>query len=786
MTHRPSDDDATQVESAGDEFERNEAARELSRVGPYRLISLLGRGGMGAVYLAEQLEPVRRKVALKLVRQQTGKGVAGALFEVERQMLAQMRHPYIAQVYDAGTTGEGRPWFAMEWVPGKPIDAFCQHRELERVERVRLFMRVCQGVQHAHHRGIIHRDLKPANVLVSEIDGEYLPKIIDFGVATSVIDEEGGSRNISSDRAGTIGYMSPEQNAEDGMAIDTRTDVFSLGVMLFELLTRHRPPAGRDSETLESFCQSLSSPGRSRPAGGNPTAQPVEEALASASSLDYELRWILARALAPDRDDRYESAAALARDLECFLNGDVVRAVPPTRRYHWRKFLWKHRVPVTAGSLVGVSLVIGLAVSLWLLIQVQYERDRAQEQAERAEQTSGFVTRMLGSINPDYADGADTALMRRVLDDAAERATSELADRPAILAEIEHTIGRAYFLIGEHDTSGSHFQTARELTASDPDLRNLHVDVLRHIAELHGRRGDFEEGLAKIDGLLASIEGELPADHPQVLDSQAIRAYLLQMLGDYEAAEEQAMQVIASSAGDESSDMRNIHYETMRTLAQIHSDQMNFDQAHEVYEALLQSVEDWDDPAARRHRLAALSDHAVVYLREQQYAEAEPLLREAIEAQRELYGEGHPLTSQAINNLGGSLRQQGRPEEALPHYQYSLELFREHFGQEHPQTIFATYNLGNCHRDLGQYEEAVELHRQALALGEEHLSQNRHVQGMLRLGLGRSELARENAEAAKQLLLEAHEMLLDTAGESYHRTIEAAEYLDKARAALGS
>lgn len=780
-TTPPGSDDPTRADPGIAGLRYDSVAEELSRIGSYRLIRLLGRGGMGAVYLAEQLEPVQRQVALKLIRGASGEGVASTFFEVERQMLAQMQHPCIAQVYDAGTTETGQPWFAMEWVPGETLTDYCERHGLDTRARIRLFTRICQGVQHAHHRGIIHRDLKPANVLITEVDGEPLPKIIDFGVATSVVDDGSGRRSMTSDRAGTLAYMSPEQGADDRVELDTRTDVYSLGVMLFELLARCRPPEGRRTEVLEAFCDSLADTTQRQIRSNAADVSSMQEALDSARAIDWEVRCIVARALAPDREQRYESAASLARDLVRYLDGDVVRAVPAGRTYRWRKFIVRNRLPVAAGSLIALSLVIGLGVALWSLIQVQVERDHARAEAARAEQTSAFVTHMLGSIDPDYADGADTALLRRILDDAAERARAELSGQPRVLSEIEWTVGDAYFSIGEFDDARSHYERVIEISRDHPELLRLNARARRGVAKVEEQKGQFEDGLARIESLAEEVSDLYEVDDPLRLEIGATRASLLQDLNRFDEAEEQIREVLALSEEGRSTELRGIYFQALRSLAQIHSDQLLLDEADAIYRRLRSEIENWDDPAGRSLRLAALNDHAVAYLRDQQYAEAEPLLRQAVEGQERLYGEGHPQTIAAISNLAGSLRQQDQPDEALPYYRRALELMLETRGAEHPQVAVARYNLGNGYQDLGEYARAAELQRDALAMAEERMSDNAYVMGMLRLGLARSELGLGHAGRAEELLVEAIGLLSESAGDDHPRTEEAREYLERAR-----
>jgi non-specific serine/threonine protein kinase/serine/threonine-protein kinase len=777
-----SDDDRTELEGTG--FDGNAGASgdggALAEIGPYRFIEELGRGGMGAVWLAEQLEPVRRKVAVKLMRASTLSALDEALFEVERQTLAQMSHPCIAQVFDAGKTADGRPWFAMEWVPGQPINAYCNQQRLRTGRRIELFAQICRGVQHAHQRGIIHRDLKPANVLVRTVDGRALPKIIDFGVATSVYAEAGEIRATSTDRAGTRAYMSPEQQAGDVSRLDTRTDIYALGVMLFELLTGRRPPDSGDRETLHTFHAALAT----RQGGHVDDGSPGAGAFSAAGGLERELRYILARALAPDRDRRYASAEDLARDLERYRSGRPVSAVPQTATYRIGKFVARHRLAIGAGALAVVALVTGLMLAVWGLMQAQAERDRARLAAARAEQTAGFVQNMLSSIDPVYASGQDTALMRRVLDDAAARADEELADQPEILAEVALTIGSAYKGIGEDAAAETHLARAVELSATLPDRPRLGLRAENQLAELLSRLGRPEDGLARSERLLQRATQRLPEDDELRLQIRSVHAHLLQQVGRYDDAEAAIRPVIASTRSAADAPYREIRADAMRTLAQLHSDRMQLEQAHAVYDRVLGELSGREDSAARLHRALALNDKAVVYLRQQRYAEAEPLLRESLAGQQALFGEDHPMTRSVVVNLGGSLRQQGRPEEALPFYRRAHAGFVAQYGLRHPRALISQYNLGNCLRDLGRLDEALALQREALELGRQEMAGDAFLLGNFRLGLGRTELAAGNAEAAAALLREAASQIAEAAGEDHYRAAEARDFLARARAAM--
>ena len=427
-----------------------------ARLGRYRIESLLGRGGMGEVYRAEQLEPVRRTVALKLLRAQKLDARHLAYFEVERQLLAQMRHPAIAQVYDADTTADGHPFFAMEFIAGSPITAYCDEHAMSLDARIALFIRVCEGVQHAHQKGVIHRDLKPGNLLVDEVDGRALPKIIDFGIATASSLTEG--REI----AGTPDYMSPEQAGGDQALVDTRSDVYALGVVLSELLTGRRPLAA--GETVSDHDRTLRLPSAQlstlSPSEAARLAKAHGEPLARMRrALRGELDWVVAKAMRHDRNERYASAAAMADDLQRFLDGRPLQAVPASRGYAMRKFAQRHRTGIVAASLIVLALVGGLALSVYGLLQARAQSTIAEQRSVQLEKVAAFQQSMLQEIDIEamgigLADGLRGQLASADPEDAqaldrglAQASTADVARGlidHQILANAERAIDRDF------------------------------------------------------------------------------------------------------------------------------------------------------------------------------------------------------------------------------------------------------------------------------------------------------------------------------------------------------
>ncbi|MGY6554212.1 MAG: protein kinase domain-containing protein [Wenzhouxiangella sp.] len=782
-TDQPEDDDLTRVEIDGD-ADAPAIGDAPAWIGPYRLLELLGSGGMGEVYLAQQIEPVERQVAIKLIRGQRREALSRALFEVERALLARLQHPYIAQVLDAGETEHGQPWFAMEWVPGDPIMAYVGQYVPSRKARLGLFLRVCQGVQHAHQRGILHRDLKPANILVSEVDGRHWPKIIDFGIATSLSGDGLPETAISADRAGTRAYMSPEQLAGDPASLDTRTDVYALGVLLFELLTGQRPLIEHSAAALTSFCQVLQTRQATAASAAEPRFSP--EAKAAARALPLELRWIIVRAIAPQRDQRYASAAALAEDIQRYLDDLPVTAVPSSTRYRATKFIRRHRLSVAAGSLVGVALLVGLGLAAWGLTEAQAERDRAQIEAERAMQTVNFVRNVFDSIDPIMAQGYDTALLRRVLNDAADRAMGELASQPAVLADVQFTFGHAYRSIGELQRARDQWLSAVALTeAAGPESLFLRASNRLAGAELAVAENDA--ALARSRRVLERLGALERRGEPVrllrlvAMHNQAIALDALQRREEADAVFRHALSLTEDAAEP---DLIAERLEILRSIAQTYSDRFDFDQAIALFEQAKAEAEAWPDPRAEGVVLSLLNDLAVAYLRQQYYAEVESVLREALERAEALYGPDHIALSAIISNLAGSLRQQGRPAEALPYYLRALELIRGVHGNDHPRTLVAEHNLGNGLRDVGRVDEALVLHRDVLERALVHMQDEVFVLGMFRLGLGRTALGAGLPEEARAVLGMASDQLEASAGPEFHRTLEARDYLARAEAAL--
>ena len=497
-----------------------------AEVGPYRLLQKLGEGGMGEVWEAEQQRPVRRRVAVKLVKWGMASGEVLARFESERQALARMSHPSIATIYDAGATPEGGPYFVMELVSGVPITDYCDRHRLGVGERLELFIGVCEAVQHAHQKGVIHRDMKPSNVLVTVEDDHPVPKIIDFGVAKATA-QRLTERTLYTELGQWIGtpeYMSPEQAEMTGLDVDTRTDVYSLGALLYELLAGTPPFAAGELrrsgfDEMRRRIREQEPPWPSTRVAPESVRDDAVRARASSRGtepaalhrrLRGDLDWITLKALEKDRTRRYGSPAGLAADLERHLEHRPVEAGPPTMRYRLSKLVRRHRLGVAAAALAGVALLLGLVVAGFGLAT-------AREEARNARQVADFLAGMFRSLDPSAPVAAVS--VRDVLDQSAERLTEEFEDQPLVRARLLTAIGQAYGTLGSHVEARALLEEALEL-----QRRNLgedHPELAATLDVLGWTLWSMDQGQAArplLERALAIRQRALGPDHPEVAE----------------------------------------------------------------------------------------------------------------------------------------------------------------------------------------------------------------------------------------------------------------------------
>ena len=456
------------------------------RIGHYKLLQQIGEGGCGVVYMAEQGEPIRRRVALKVIKLGMDTRRVIARFEAERQALALMDHPNIAKVFDAGATEKGRPYFVMELVRGVKITEYCDEKKLTTRQRLELFIQVCQAVQHAHQKGIIHRDLKPSNILVTEQDGRPVSKVIDFGIAKATAGQPLTDKTLFTafeQFIGTPAYMSPEQTGLGKLDIDTRSDIYSLGVLLYELLTG-QPPFGSAElrhSAIDEVLRTIRETEPPRPSN-RLTALSKQELTVAAQQRQVEpvklshilrgdLDWIVMKCLEKERARRYETANGLARDVERHLNNEPVVACPPSRLYQLRKAARRNTLAFAAASAIVFVLIAGVLTTTWQAVNATRARTEAVKQKETADRERATADRiteslqqMLATANPETAKGRDYTV-RQMLDNFAGNLGNKMTNEPEAEASLEFTIGNAYTGLAERDKGLQHLGRSLELRA---------------------------------------------------------------------------------------------------------------------------------------------------------------------------------------------------------------------------------------------------------------------------------------------------------------------------------
>jgi serine/threonine protein kinase len=528
--------------------------RSFTVIGPYRLTQMLGTGGMGEVWRAEQTEPIHRTVALKLIKAGMDTRAVVARFDSERQALALMEHPNIAKVFEAGATPEGRPYFVMEYVHGFPITDYCDRHRLTLKERLGLFMQVCEGVQHAHQKAIIHRDLKPSNVLVEEVDDKPVPKIIDFGLAKAMGQQLTEMTLFTEAGAmlGTPDYMSPEQADRNETNIDTRTDVYSLGVILYELLVGELPIGSHELRAagIEAMLQKICEQEPVRPSTklkslGPSAKDSAERRKEAPESLERHLRgdldWITIKALEKDRSRRYGSASDLAGDLQRYLHDQPVSAGPPSAGYRAHKFIRRHRFGVGVAA-ATVVLLIGFATTMALQARrIAKERDRANRIAD-------FMTQMFAVSDPSEALG-NTITARTILDTASNEIRAGLAKDPEVQSELMFTMARTYASLGLYpiaDNLSSAALENRRRLLGPADRKTL--QSMAQVAWILDRQGHDAEAEKLIRQTIAEASRALGPEDPVTLEAMDRLGVILERMARFDEEEKLERRLVEISS----------------------------------------------------------------------------------------------------------------------------------------------------------------------------------------------------------------------------------------------
>ena len=555
----PKSPESEEAQFATRTIEPAEAAPDTV-IDSYQLLQLIGQGGMGEVWLAEQKQPVRRRVALKLIKAGMDTREVVARFESERQALALMNHPAIAKVFDAGSTPQGRPYFVMEYVTGMPITDYCDKHKLTMRQRLELFVLVCEGVQHAHQKAIIHRDLKPSNILIGEVDGKATPKIIDFGVAKATAQRLTAETMFTRAGAilGTPGYMSPEQADSAGVDVDTRTDVYSLGVVLYELLVGTVPLEFRKM-AFDEILRRLREEDALRPSTKLGTLAQASNLVAQnrgadpatlARQLRGDLDAIALKALEKDRSRRYATPLGLATDIGRYLHDEPVLARPPNRAYQLRKLARRNRTLVTSGAAILLTLMVATGVSTREAIRaIRAERSAAaslkesRQEAAKAQAVNSFLQEMLQSADPRSATKADPAAGRdvtvaHVLDEAVRRLDAgSLHGQPLVEAAARESLGKTFYGLGRYPDAERQYRAAFALIRSVPGHE---ADVAASEALL-AEQLTFEDKLPEAETLQRDamrLRTQLfGPDNPAVSESMTDLAITLRRQGKLQEAE---------------------------------------------------------------------------------------------------------------------------------------------------------------------------------------------------------------------------------------------------------
>lgn len=701
-----------------------------TQIGPYKILAELGAGGMGAVFLADQREPVRRQVALKLLRAGMDSQDLLDRFRSEGDLLARMNHPNIAQILDVGATPDGRLYFAMEYVPGVPLVEFCNRRGMDLAHRLELFLQVCEGVQHAHQKGVIHRDLKPSNLLVADYQGQLLVKVIDFGIAKSI--DSAGRGDVGTTQIGvpigTPAYMSPEQAAGDPSAIDTRTDVYALGVVLYKLLTDELPiPAEQIQRALHGDLARLL-----REASVLPPSRMVTELSKLPSSdwkramagdypsqvrkLSGDLDWIILKALERERDRRYGSVGEFGADIRRHINGEPVLASPPSRSYRFRKFVARNRLMVAASAAVLLSLIIGIIGTTAMTIEARAQRLRAEQalavaQSERARALASmdFLENMIAAPDPWNLQGRPEAARDIRVVDALRLAVSKLEgsfqNDPGLRSEVGVLLGRTLRRLGDTARARQMLDQAvsdAQIAHNEDSPKRLQAEL--ELAILKTEQGEFKEAKADFDRLMPKIDAGKGL--PEQLEEEARRnqVEIARELGDIDAGVALARSNLSMMIHRFGADSVSANG-ARANLADMLGRKGEWQEANELLDRVFQSELTRYGP---NHPIVigVLSKQADLAAREGKYDVAERRYRQAAQSAEAVFGNTHEDALRQWAHVAMTLSEAGNTAEAIALFEKVIPLRVAAAGPDNPNVLTMRSNYALALRAVGRLEEA--------------------------------------------------------------------------------
>ncbi|OHB67705.1 MAG: hypothetical protein A2Y76_02205 [Planctomycetes bacterium RBG_13_60_9] len=767
-----------QARDAGASPERTCVEGPGTWIGRYRLVRVLGEGGMGIVYLAEQEHPIWRQVALKIIKPGMDSKRVIARFEAERQALALLDHPNIAHVHDAGTTDSGRPYFVMEYVKGLPITKYCDQHRLTIEQRLRLFQQVCEAVQHAHQKGIIHRDIKPSNILVAADSDKPIPKIIDFGVAKALNQSLTERTLFTEDNQllGTPEYMSPEQADVACEDIDTRSDVYSLGVLLYVLLAGVPPfdPQQLREGGLARIRRTIreddpKTPSRRLATLGEEGTRVAESRCTGVQALTKclgrELEWIPLKAMRKDRTERYRSASELSGDIESYLKHGPLIAGPLTTVYRVKKAVRRHSAFVTGLASVLLVLTAGTVISTifaW----------RASQQAKNAQAVADFLgDDILGSVVPTELKGRELTL-RYVLDVASEKLEGRFQNQPLVEASIRLKLGLAYRGQGEPCDAELHLSRARDIYREElGETRPETMAAMDNLGWVYLDQGQYAKAAELLTEALSAVRRRYGDEEERTLGLTNVLATTYKDLGRYGEAERlfsKGAEISLRVLGKES----NLTLFMVGNLGQTYEEQGRYDAAEREYLRMLRLSEGtWN--AENQWKLLYEGFLARTYTAQGRYDDAEPLFLRTLDGMGRIWAEEGLPTLWCVAGLAHLYACQGRYDKAEPLFAEVVETVCRRLGDDHMYALRFMNSMADMYLVQDRYDDAEPLFRKALEAGRRALGENHPDVLTSRHGLGMAYLGKARYGEAEPLLVQAFNGRNDRLGLRLPRTIES-------------